>query len=180
MTTTAPTVDPWTPCQDQDAAETMPQYAARVLGYAMAYGCSSLTLAQLEIADAQAARHVAQLPQEMDHGAAVLDRHLHDTRTRLQLSARRKRAQLAALGRQLADLDAGTPNPDDAPGGQPGPEMTDQDRALNLLRAALTLIMGPQPPQGGGGRPALLVRPKPTKPSPGIALDTPQGDGIAF
>ena len=174
-------------CQEQGTAEGMTEYASRVLRYALNIGPETLTISQLEIADVQASRHVAALPAALDHGGAVLDGCLHGLRHRMQRLMAAKRRQLAQLQRMIDGSGAGMPSDDGAPTGQPdassGAPQTEQERALALLRAALMLIMGPQPPNGngsGGGRPAMLVRPKPGRPPSGQAVNPRQPDGIDF
>lgn len=167
----------------------MPEYAARVLRYALLYGPEPLTLAQLEAADAQAQRHVAMLPARLDVDAARLDTTLHMLRHRLAARIAQRHAQAAHEARMQAALDQEPLTTRMAQDSLQASEMTDQERALTLLRAALVLIMGPQDPgHDGGGRPARLVPPRPTRPSPGTTLDPrrpnagnlPPKDGIQF
>ncbi len=189
MITTMATADGRAPvdCQEQGTAEGMTEYASRVLRYALNIGPETLTISQLEIADSQASRHVAALPAELDHGGTVLDTCLHGLRHRMQRLMLAKRRQLAQLQRMIDGAGDGMSGPDDDASGQPdaasAPVQTEQERALALLRAALMLIMGPQPPSGnggGGGRPAMLVRPKPGKPPSGQAVNPRQGDSVDF
>ena len=175
-------------CPPQQPAEPLPEYAARVLRYALHYGPEHLMLSQLDIADAQAARHVAALPASLDHGSTVLDTCLHTLRLRMQRQMALRRAQLTTLQRLI---DQTTQNPPDHETPHSGPDMvepeSDAARAARLLRAALLLIMGPQPPSSnGGGRPARLQPRPPGKPGPpgGIHADDrptlPPRDGVNF
>lgn len=162
-------------CTDRLESETHPEYASRVLRYALTYGIEPLAMSQLELADACAAESVAGLPGKLSYDQGRLDEWLHALRLRLQARMHEKRAQLAATQRLLNDLES-DPQDDqiDAQTGAGMAELTDQDRALKLLRAALSLIMGPQPPSnGGGGTPAKLIPPSPTRPPAGSALTIP-------
>lgn len=176
-----------THCPDQQAGEPTPEYASRVLRYALTYGIQPLTMSQLETADNAAQLAVCALPAALNQDAARLDTTLHALRLRLACRMAEKRRQLAAINRALEEM---TPSPSDADEqpGQPGqaPE-SDADRAARLLRAALTLIRGNgNGSQGGGGRPAYLQPPAPVRPGPpgGLHVDDrptlPAKDGIAF
>lgn len=161
-------------CPDQAAQEPQPEYATRVLGYALTFGIEPLSLEQLETADAQAARIVANLPAHFDDepDARRLDATLHTLRLRLACRMGEKRRQRAALQRAMDELYASPPDDPTRQAGADMAELSDQERALTLLRAALVLIMGPQPPgSNGGGRPAPLVPPPPTRPPSGQAVD---------
>jgi hypothetical protein len=146
-----------------------------------------LTLAQLELADAQAQRHVCALPSKLDVDGTRLDATLHALRHRIAAQMVQRRRQQAQDARTLAALAPTPPDDLDTPGGPgeaPEAPQSDQARALRLLKAALTLIMGPEDDQdGGGGRPARLQPPGPTRPPQGQAVPlrpTPPKDGIAF
>jgi hypothetical protein len=161
-------------CSDRAPDERLPEYATRVLRYAITYGIAPLTLSQLELADATAQGCVASLPQTLTQDARRHDQALHALRLRMQARIAAKRAQLAQVQRLIdaCDLEtqtaANAPQPD-----QDAPEMTDQERALTLLRAALTLIMQPPgSPDGNGGHGARLIPPTPNRP-PGSNAQQP-------
>lgn len=160
-------------CPDQDAHEPQPEYATRVLGYALTFGLEPLTLAQLETADAQAARIVASLPAHMNPDQTRLDATLHALRLRIACRLGEKRRQRAQLQRLLDQLgQESTQTGIDAQTGADMAELSDQERAVRLLKAALLLILDPgQGGSNGGGRPAPLQPPPPTRPSPGQAID---------
>lgn len=138
-----------------------------------------LELAQLEALDQAAAAAVRRLPPRLDPAQADdrLDNRLHLLRLCLAYRIQADR-QLAAQLQQAQDQarDAGGPEtPQDDP--QQAPEQTEQERALTLLRAALTLVMrSPDPGRGGPGSPAKLIRPRPTLPGGGVALQPPPAD----
>ena len=179
-----------THCPPQQPAEPMPEYAHRVLGYALAYGIEPLSLSQLETADSAAQQAVTALPATFQPHDAVLDATLHALRLRLAARMAEKRRQLAALQRALDELDS----PSHADGIAPPEaadtvesEESDADRATKLLRAALLLIMGQPPNSNGGGRPAPLIPPSPTRPPAGSYADSQptltdhrRNDDIAF
>jgi hypothetical protein len=168
-------------CADRTEGERLPEYAARVLRYAITYGLTPLTLSQLELADATAQGCVAAFPQTLNQDDARQDAALHALRLRLQARAAEKRAQLAQLQRLIDACDQDTQHAVNGPqgnqGNQDGPEQTDQERALQLLRAALTLIMQPPPPGSqDGGKGARLQRPTPNRPPGTNALQPPTPD----
>lgn len=175
-------------CPPQHPAESQPEYALRVLRYALLDGPEPLTLDQLELADAQALIHVAALPARLDGDAARLDQTLHTLRLRLAAQMARRRAQQAQDQRTLNALSQETPDEAiDAPGATGTAELDDPTRALRLLRAALTLILDQDRGKGngnGGGRPAPLIPPAPTRPPAGQYADSPRTlppkDGINF
>ena len=162
-------------CPDQHGGETMPEYASRVLGYALRYGIGPLTASQLDLADATAQGIACSHPKEMDPDQARLDQTIHTLRLQIQREQLTRRARLTALQRLFDQMDA-TPSADlDAPQGNLADERqeSDADRAARLLKAALMLIMGPGlgPGNGGGGRPARLQPPPPDK-GPGSHADS--------
>lgn len=174
-------------CPEQQPGEYQIAYAHRVLGYAFNYGIEPLTLSQLEIADHHAQIAVCDLPATLAPHHAILDARLHALRLQLAGRMAEKRRQLAAINRALGEL-TGTPgDAPDAPQSQPGAQESDADRAARLLRAALLLIMGQPPTGNGGGRPAPLVPPAPTRPPAGsyansrpTLTDHRRPDDIAF
>lgn len=151
--------------------EPLPEYAARVLRYALTYGPATLSPADLEQADQAAQRTVAALPAKLDPDAARLDAHLHTLRTRIAhaLAAHhqaRRQADTALAALYQAPDDPDTPDTPETP-------QTPEQRAVRLLKAALLLVMGPRDDRSGPGSPARLIPPTPRLPSGGIALVTP-------
>ena len=164
--------------RDQDAQEAQQEYTQRLTQYAIAHGIGGLTLSQLALVDVQLGRSVATLPATLDLDAARLDAHLHTLRLRVQLRMADKRAQLTRLAAMLAEdtqtAQAGdrlTTGQQDSQG-----EVSDADRATQLLRAALILIMG-QDGNGNGGRGARLIPRPPTQPPQGSTLQNPGAPG---
>lgn len=177
-------MDLLTGCPSQAQAETLPEYATRVLRHALGQGPGLLTLDQLTQADHAAQLEICRLPaklETLDQGRLLARLHA----CRLEMAARmdERRAQEAqdaqAMARWSGDADAPDLDPQ-APGDAPdhAPD-NPQARAFRLLRAALTLILDgndPHPSNGGGGRPAPLIPPAPTRPPAGIALDARTAD----
>lgn len=164
-------------CEEQAPDESLQTYSHRVLAYALVYGVEPLTLSQLDLADYVAAGHVAMLPAKLSAEQARHNAILARIRTRLQFAATSKRAQRAKLQamleRDLAqDPIVLSPVPTDN-NRQSEVLKNDTERALLLLRAALTLIMAPQ---GNGtdsadsnpGHGAKLQPPSPKLPPSGI------------
>jgi hypothetical protein len=185
-----------THCPDQQAGEAMPEYATRVLRYALRFGPEPLSLSQLETADAAAVRLVAGLPQEvdayaytsLDADATRLYDHLRTLRAQMAAQMAARRAQLAGLQRLIDQATMEAETAANAPAADQTPQ-SEQDRAIMLLRVALTLIMQPGAGSGnGGGRLAPLRPPQPVRPGPqgGLHADEPPTlppagkDGIAF
>lgn len=170
MTCTVTHPPPQPTCEDRAPGEPLPEYASRVLRYAITYGLTPLTLSQLELADATACACVAQFPQTLSPDDARQDAALHALRLQLQARAAQKRAQLAGLQKLIDQCDQDTQTSANAPG--VAPELSDQERALQLLRAALTLIMQP-PGSQDGGKGARLIAPTPSRPPGANALQPP-------
>lgn len=162
-------------CADRFEGEPLPEYASRVLRYAITYGVTPLTLSQLELADATAQQVVASFatPETLSPDDQRQDAAMHALRLRLHARMAQKRQQLAQLQRLIDQAYLESQQPANASQSAAGTaEMSDQERALQLLRAALTLIMQPPPP-GDGGKGARLIAPKPTQPPSGNALQAP-------
>lgn len=169
----------------QHPEETLPEYRARVLRYALRYGPTTLDAAQLRAADAAAQAAASSLPAYLEKhpGAATFDEHLHTLRLRIAEHQERRRLAWKELEEEFRELDEAqaldeTAAQDEAPAAQE----TDQERAIKLLRAALTLVMQPPAPgQNGGGRPAPL-QPQPPGKGPGAQADdrTPAPPGRRF
>lgn len=175
-------LDTYAPLDPQGQEEPSSDYRHRVLTHALKFGISELSLSQCEQADRAAQLAVTALPQHLDPMQARLDVHLHTLRLRLSARMAEKHAQLASLQRSL-DLLAQDASrvAIDAPGGVQrvdGPPESDADRATKLLRAALVLIMGQPPRDGGGGSGARLIPPTPKLPSGGQARRP--GDDVDF
>lgn len=177
-------------CSQQQVAETRPEYAARVLRFVLdTRQTGMLTCEQLEQADQAAQRAAANLPTKLDEAHARIAQRLTDTRHQLAAALRWRKEQHAAAEAQHQEAQAGgqdDPGDDPGPGGDQKAE-TDADRAVRLLRAALTLIVTPprRDQDGGGGQGARLIAPRPTLPTGGIALTQPgrtprPGDAIDF
>lgn len=170
MHTTLTHPPPQPTCEDRAQGEPLPEYASRVLRYAITYGIEPLTLSQLELADATACACVAAFPQTLSQDERRHDAALHTLRLRLQARAAHKRAQLADLQKLIDQCTQESTSAANGPQGQPGaPELTDQERAIALLRAALTLIMQP-PGSQDGGKGARLIAPTPNRPPGSNAL----------
>ncbi len=159
-------------CDPRQPQETLPEYANRVLRYALTYGIAPLTLEQLEQADTAAQQATCRLPAKLDPDAARLDAQLHRIRTNVQIALSARRAALQAAQAQLDQLYA-QPEPADAPGAPQAPTQTPEQRAVQLLKAALILVMDPRDDRNGPGSPAKLVPPTPRIPPGGVALQTP-------
>ena len=167
------------PCPQDGAPQAL-------IAYALRWGLDTCDGAQLRRLDAVAMAAVRALPKDLTPTDHTLDRTLHDLRLRIATEQTRRAEQWARIAAQLAGLETNSDGDHDIPD-QDTPEETDQDRAVKLLRAALTLIMGPQG-GNGGGRPARLQPPSPTRPTPRGALDPsrpsagnlPPKDGIQF
>lgn len=177
-------------CSQQQVGETLPEYAARVLRFVLATrDTSMLSTEQLEQADQAAQRAAANLPTKLDEAHARIAQRLTDTRHQLAAALRwRKEQHRAAQAQHQEDAQAGQDDPQDTTGPTGGqPAETDADRAVRLLRAALTLIVTPprRDQDQGGGQGARLIAPRPTLPTGGIALTQPgrtprPGDSIEF
>lgn len=184
-------------CPTQHPTEPLDTYAQRVLTYALVRSVQPLTLDQLRQADAAAQREICSLPatiETLDQGRYLHT--LHMLRLEIQVRMAERQAQEAQDERTRAGLQSGTDEEIAPVQGANTAELSPdpQARALRLLKAALTLIMdGDGGGSGGGssnggGRPAPLVPPRPTRPSPGVALDPrrpnagnlPPNDGINF
>lgn len=154
-----------TPPPTLDGCATLPEYAARVLGYALRYGCHTLDGEQLRHADSAAQLAACSLPADLDPDQARFNDTLHTLRLEIQREQLTRAAQLARLAAQLAEMTEQTDDPQDL--GHDAPEESDTDRAAKLLRAALLLIMGPLDPGtgNGGGRRTPLQPPPNPKPS---------------
>lgn len=166
---------PEVPTREQ--AETLPQYAARVLGYALAHGLTDLSTEQIEQADQAAQRAAAALPMKLSPSDSRLDDALHVIRHRIARTLQERRSARAQLARMLRDLYPPTEETEPQAAAQGAPE-DDATRAARLMRAALTLIMDPR--QGEGGKGARLVRPTPSLPPSGIAQQPPTGQRGRF
>ena len=161
-------------CADRDAMESYPQYAQRVLGYALTYGIEPLTLSQLEVADRYAQQIVTSQPGTHEPHHAYLDEILHTLRLRLAARMAAKRQQLAGLQRLIDQAYQESETVANLTGGDQGDAApaSEQEQAIRLLRAALMMIMQP-PTNGDGGKGARLIRPVPKLPNGGIALQQP-------
>lgn len=172
-------------CTPQGAGESLPEYASRVLRYALAEGPDTLTLEQCRHADAAAQLHICSLPahlENLDQGRILVS--LHTCRLAIAAHAARRQQEAAQHAATLAALEPSPQEEEQPQGSQDDSPERDADRAARLLRAALTLIMQPPDSQGGngGGRPARLQPRPPTKPGPpgGMHADEPsQGARVA-
>lgn len=165
----------------QQPQEPILDYRARLLCHALAHGLGGLSLAELRDVDHGAAWAVTRLPGRIDQEETKhlqpLDRQLHDLRHAIH---RRQTAHARAWAAIVAQLDQDEPpiagelgadQDDQDEEAQPAQEETDQDRAVRLLRAGLTLLMGDQGPDDqDGGKGARLQRP--------IGPITPSGDAL--
>lgn len=161
-------------CLDREPMESYPEYAQRVLGYALTFGIEPLTLSQLEVADRYAQQIVSGQPGTHEPQHATLDQILHTIRLRLAVRMTAKRAQLAGVQKLIdqAYQESTAPANSNHSSQDASAPAVDQERALTLLRAALTLIMGPQGGQDGG-KGAKLIPPTPKLPNGGIAMHQP-------
>jgi len=164
-------------CLDREPMEGMPQYAQRVLGYALTFGIEPLTLSQLEIADSYAQQIVTSQPGTHEPHHQVLDQILHALRLRIAARMTAKRSQLASLQHLIDQAYQESETPANDPHGSqefsaPQPQASEQEQAIRLLRAALMLIMQP-PDNRDGGKGARLITPTPKLPSGGIIMPIP-------
>lgn len=157
-------------CTPRAQGEPLPEYASRVLRYALTFGIDPLSMSQLELADSTASLSVASLPSKLSYDQAKLNEWLHTLRLRLQARMQQKRAQLAQLQRMIDQASSDPDQNRNAPSATDTAELTDQERAIRMLRAALILIMDPPSQDGDGGKGARLIPPSPTRPNQGIAL----------
>lgn len=153
----------------------------RMLQYAIRYGIEPLTLTQLEAAQAAAIQAMVVLPHTLTPDQ---DAHLQ----RMTALTRRMGQAIAGKRRQLAQLqrllNQDQPQGDEAQGNQDAPALTDDERILRLLRAALTQLMRPQGgTDDGGGQRVRPMQPGP-KPQPPQGQQMPQAppvkDGVQF
>lgn len=157
-------------------------YGMRLLIYAIANGPGLLSDDQLELVIHVYGAAVIGLTPEMAERMAKFRRQLTNSETSRREQRRERDARISAwLKANGIDPEAQTAQVDDL-GGQEDQgdqaQISDTDRALKLLRAALHLIMnpgsdGPQGPQTpGGGSRVPRPTPPPTRPPGGIALQT--------
>lgn len=175
-----------TQCTGRTLDEPQSDYSARVLRYALTSGIEPLSLEQLEIADRAAQLQVSMLPSRLDADTSRVDDLYHTLRLRLAARMAEKRRQLAQEQRTLTALGL-TQAPDESEpqtGADTAEVEADSERAARLLRAALVLIMGPPNGNGGGGRPATLIKPTPKLPPSGQTIDPypppTRGDDVRF
>jgi hypothetical protein len=175
----APAAPAFTPPPRLDAqgeAEPTPDYRARCLRYALAYGVYGLSLDELTAADQGAQWAVQALPGRLDRDETKhlqpLDRQLHELRHQIHRRQEAHRRAWIALMAQVDqdELEAQAPDQDAGQDQDAPPPETDQDRAVRLLRAGLMLLMGGQDDQDGGGKGARLKRP--------IGPIAPTGDAL--
>lgn len=183
-TTHTPTYTPTPAPPEAHQDEHRHAYGMRLLIYAIANGPGLLSDDQLELVIHVYGAAVIGLTPEMAERMAKFRRQLTNSETSRREQRRERDARISAwLKANGIDPEAQAAQVD-GPGGQEGsaeaPPMSDTDRALKLLRAALHLIMnpgaeGPQgpgagPQDGGGGSRVPRPTPPPTRPPGGIAL----------
>lgn len=138
-------------------------------------GVSRLSATQLRAALAASQASACGVPAD-----CIVPSRLHELRVRLQTALDAHRADLARL---QALFDAAPQAPAQA---VPAPAQddrpaTDDERALLLLRAGLSLVLGQQrPSEPEGGQRARLTPPRPTRPSGGGVALAPPADDIPF
>lgn len=150
----------------------------RMLQYAIRYGIEPLTLTQLEAAQAAAIQAMVVLPHTLTPDQEAHLRRMTALNRRMGQAIAGKRRQLAQLARLLAQ--------DQEPQGEAqdpqGDALTDDERTLRLLRAALTQLMSQGGTEGGGGQRVRPMQPGPRpQPPQGMQQQPPQAkDTVQF